>query len=353
MATNYVVQPGETLSGIGAKLGVDYNQITGFRSGNKNLIFPGESLTIPDKGTPTAPAATTPVTTTPSAPGYTPPDYSKIYATASSLVPQVDTSGLEASGAAIKESAAKSAESIRALTPTVQNIYTNLAAQLEKSKQQEVKRTETEKIQEVGKQAQQAAISGFETVSGYEAAISRAVAQGFEDKFVEISDRYGLKADQLKNEQIKDIATLEKEANAALVKGDESYATLTLNIVKLKQDSASLITQAAQTIMQAESTAEKNYYDRLYNDAILKLKDRELDLTAQKIAQDATKTKYDEQYIADAINAYAEGILKAPQIPIEIRSGVVTQGEALKKENERQERYNYPVIGGVLRYLGL
>ena len=36
----YTVQPGDTLSGIAAKLGVAQSQITGFHSGNPNLIYP-------------------------------------------------------------------------------------------------------------------------------------------------------------------------------------------------------------------------------------------------------------------------------------------------------------------------
>jgi len=46
MAT-YIVKPGDTLSKIGAQLGVDWKQITGYRSGNPKLIYPGEVLTIP------------------------------------------------------------------------------------------------------------------------------------------------------------------------------------------------------------------------------------------------------------------------------------------------------------------
>lgn len=42
----YTVQPNDTLSVIAAKLGVDQSQITGFHSGNPNLIYPGEVLTI-------------------------------------------------------------------------------------------------------------------------------------------------------------------------------------------------------------------------------------------------------------------------------------------------------------------
>lgn len=42
----YTVQPGDTLSGIAAKLGVAQSQITGFHSGNPNLIYPGEVLSV-------------------------------------------------------------------------------------------------------------------------------------------------------------------------------------------------------------------------------------------------------------------------------------------------------------------
>ena len=42
----YTVQSGDTLSGIAAKLGVSTSQISGYRSGNPNLIYPGETLTI-------------------------------------------------------------------------------------------------------------------------------------------------------------------------------------------------------------------------------------------------------------------------------------------------------------------
>ena len=42
----YTVQPGDTVSGIAAKLGVAQSQITGFHSGNPNLIYPGEVLAV-------------------------------------------------------------------------------------------------------------------------------------------------------------------------------------------------------------------------------------------------------------------------------------------------------------------
>ena len=44
--TTYTVQAGDTLSGIAAKLGVSTSAISGYRSGNPNLIYPGEVLKI-------------------------------------------------------------------------------------------------------------------------------------------------------------------------------------------------------------------------------------------------------------------------------------------------------------------
>ena len=55
----YTVHPGDTLSGIAAKLGVAQSQITGFHSGNPNLIYPGEVLTIGGAAAPIQSAGTT------------------------------------------------------------------------------------------------------------------------------------------------------------------------------------------------------------------------------------------------------------------------------------------------------
>lgn len=54
----YTVQPGDTLSGIAAKLGVAQSQITGFHSGNPNLIYPGEVLAIGGAAVPPQSAGT-------------------------------------------------------------------------------------------------------------------------------------------------------------------------------------------------------------------------------------------------------------------------------------------------------
>lgn len=55
----YTVQAGDTLSGIAAKLGVPTSAISGYRSGNPNLIYPGEVLKINGGNTAPKPAART------------------------------------------------------------------------------------------------------------------------------------------------------------------------------------------------------------------------------------------------------------------------------------------------------
>ena len=56
-ARTYTVQQGDTLSGIAARFGINMNQITGYRSGNPNLIYAGEVLTIGGTATTSTPAA--------------------------------------------------------------------------------------------------------------------------------------------------------------------------------------------------------------------------------------------------------------------------------------------------------
>lgn len=55
----YTVQAGDTLSGIAAKFGVSTSAISGYRSGNPNVIYPGEVLTINGGSAASKPAART------------------------------------------------------------------------------------------------------------------------------------------------------------------------------------------------------------------------------------------------------------------------------------------------------
>jgi LysM repeat protein len=72
MAT-YTVSAGDTLSGIGSKLGIDWKSLSGYKSGDPNLIYPGEVLSYGSSSTTaTKPKSTTtvaPLKTTTPAPG--------------------------------------------------------------------------------------------------------------------------------------------------------------------------------------------------------------------------------------------------------------------------------------------
>lgn len=57
----YIVKQGDNLSDIGKQYGVDYSGITGYKSGDPNLIYPGEELDVPE----TNPVALPPITEIP------------------------------------------------------------------------------------------------------------------------------------------------------------------------------------------------------------------------------------------------------------------------------------------------
>ena len=66
--STYTVVAGDTLSGIGAKFGVNYQDIAKANNiADPNLIYPGQTFTIPGAGapTPTTPTATPQVQSTP------------------------------------------------------------------------------------------------------------------------------------------------------------------------------------------------------------------------------------------------------------------------------------------------
>lgn len=46
MASPYTVKAGDTLGAIAKRMGTSVDNLTGFRSGNANLIFPGETITV-------------------------------------------------------------------------------------------------------------------------------------------------------------------------------------------------------------------------------------------------------------------------------------------------------------------
>ena len=100
----------------------------------------------------------------------------------------------------------------------------------------------------------------------------------------------GIAVKTLASEEQKSIMDIEAEAEAAVTQGLESKATILMNIASLKKDEQTLLQSAAEAIMKADSEAEARAQEKSYNDQLLKLKERELDLTAQKIQLDAASS---------------------------------------------------------------
>jgi LysM repeat protein len=65
---SYTVKSGDTLSSIGANQGVDWKSITGYKSGNPSLIYPGEVLSWGAPAPASAPSTPAPVSNTNTAP---------------------------------------------------------------------------------------------------------------------------------------------------------------------------------------------------------------------------------------------------------------------------------------------
>jgi len=293
MATTYKVQPGDTLSAIGKKYGVDWRKITGYRSGNPNLIYPGEVLTIPtgETTTPTT-APTTAPTTQPTQPTGTPtiqqtatdwqtavqkakemkPDFSDIYQTYADLAGQLKSMG--------EEAAKKKEEQI----PMVTDIYSKLAQALTQQETEEKTTKETEKTTQVGTQAARAAAAGFSTVEGFKADELRNLANDYDKQVAAIADKYKIDRETLASQEKQSITDLQSEAEQLRASGLTSAATLTEKIANLKLQEEDLTSKAAQAIMNSQDKSEANYWKNLYQDALLGVKEQQLALQAQKIS---------------------------------------------------------------------
>lgn len=89
----YQVQPGDTLSAIGQRLGLPYQKITGYSSGDPNLIYPGENLNIPDSNNSVQTPPTNASINAPMTPMATPtPNASVVNTIMNKIIPQAEAS---------------------------------------------------------------------------------------------------------------------------------------------------------------------------------------------------------------------------------------------------------------------
>lgn len=292
----YKVQSGDTLWGIAQKYlgsGSRWGEL-GY-SGDPRKLQIGTVLNIPDGSNQQqqAPQPSPQPTTSAPAPQTSAQNYSGIVESLRGSVGSIfgdTTKTLSDTASAIEKQAAATAEAKRATVPVVQNIYSQLAETMKKMSEQEQAITEKEKVKELGTQKAAAAAGGFETTSGFEAAQARSLSEDYNVKIGQVADKWGLQLKTLANEEKKTVLDIEAEAQAAITQGLESKASILMSIASLKKDEQTLLQSATEAIMKADSEAEARAQEQAYNAQILKLKERELDLTAQKIQLDAANS---------------------------------------------------------------
>jgi len=169
------------------------------------------------------------------------------------------------------------------LIPLIQNVYDKLAAQLESRQRREEEYIRQEKTQEMGKQAQAAAASGFSPTEGFDAALIRSIGRAYDKKLSDLSERYNIEQEKIAAEKSKDVQQVMIEAEKAKQSGLSLLADINVKIASLKQQQDALIRQAAKDILDAKTDQEKLNWQKYYQQALIDLQNRELDLTAEKI----------------------------------------------------------------------
>lgn len=153
---SYTVKSGDTLSGIGAQYGVPYQQITGYKSGNPNLIYAGEVLNVPDKGGAAAPQQSN----TPqqqqsySTPSYTPPDPYDAIKKAIEMQKQANQPTVDSYNAQIPEIQQKydqTRSQLQASQPSLDEKYKNLLDSIKGNQTQDVNNQTRITSNELGK----------------------------------------------------------------------------------------------------------------------------------------------------------------------------------------------------------
>lgn len=177
----------------------------------------------------------------------------------------------------------KSKQDQLSLIPLIENIYDKLAARLELKQRQQEGYIRQEKTQEMGKQAQAAAAAGFSAIEGFDAALIRNIGKAYDKKLSDLADTYNIEQEKIAAEKSKDIQQVMIEAEKAKQQGLTLLADVNLKIANLKQQQDALIRQAAKDILDAKTEQEKLNWQKYYQNALIELQNRELDLTAEKI----------------------------------------------------------------------
>ena len=201
------------------------------------------------------------------------PSYSDIFASASALTApqtQAAVNTLQSGEAAVTQGAKDTAAAYTAEVPTINNIYSDLASTL-------LTQFQTNTAVTSGSMKTAAAASGIDTTTGFEAASERQAVKV-------VADQYNVNADELVQENSKDVQTVQAEAAAALQSGNTELANINSEIATVQMDGAKMTTDAASAILSADTTEEAQYYTNLYNNAQIDIQKQTLALDAQKLA---------------------------------------------------------------------
>ena len=162
----YTVKSGDTLSKIAQRLGVSVGQISGYRSGNPNLIYPGENLTI--GGTSATQGGTPSGQLTPEQTKYFQDQIAKIQTGITSIQNPIPVSGQGAapilppqpSGAITQSYYSSAAQDLLKTRTVLEDAYTKQIADLQTKID-----VSNKKIQDLNILQQEGIISNIETLS--------------------------------------------------------------------------------------------------------------------------------------------------------------------------------------------
>jgi hypothetical protein len=111
----------------------------------------------------------------------------------------------------------------------------------------------------------------------------RNIGKAYDKKLSDLSERYNIEQEKIAAEKSKDVQQVMIEAEKAKQSGLSLLADINIKIASLKQQQDALIRQAAKDILDAKTEQEKLNWQKYYQQALIDLQNRELDLTAEKI----------------------------------------------------------------------
>ncbi|MEM5875575.1 MAG: hypothetical protein QXX45_03345 [Candidatus Aenigmatarchaeota archaeon] len=184
----------------------------------------------------------------------------------------------------IKKAYESIASTIEQQIPLISKIYENARQQLEKSQASEEEAVKLEGKKEEGQIRSALAAEGVLGATGASYYPIKDIEQKTTARIKEVADKYNLKYQDLANQMGKTVSDLTLEAQKFRAQGDIEASNLALKAAQLKLQEQQLLSQAASDILKAKTDLEKqalkNYYDQL----ILDLRERQLDISSQLAA---------------------------------------------------------------------